>query len=431
MAADVALLVPPRRRRLRRENVGEALGVEYLAAVLRSQGLEVDLWDAQLRGWSLARLLKEVLGRHPRVVGLSLVLPNMVRPGLRLARLLRLRGYRGPIVAGGHTPSLAAERFLQAPEVDLVVVGEGEETFAELVKTLLEEGDPVTVPGLAWRSREGIARSSPRPLADVEALPFPSRDLLPAILARGEPASIYSSRGCWARCSFCSVAAFYGLSPGPRWRGRSPENVVEEMARLARDYGVTYLNFVDDNWLGPGEKGRERAWAIADRLEKIGWRVPFMVSARPDEVDRELFARLREVGLRQVFLGIEAGTQALLDRWRKGLTVEENLRALRVLEELGLEAVPGFILLDPDTTLSELEENLKFLASTGILRRSFNSRLDVLNRLEVYPGTPVEQELLSRGELRGDYLGYRYSFRDRRVALAYALGRLAFRLRCP
>jgi radical SAM superfamily enzyme YgiQ (UPF0313 family) len=429
---QVTLVVPPRRRRLSREDAGEALGVEYLAAVLRRRGHRVRVYDATLLGWDTARLVRQVLTERPWLVGLSLVLPRMVREGIRLAALLRRAGYRGLVVAGGYTPSLAYREFLnQAAGVDAVVVGEGEATFAELVDRLRDGTDPtrVQVPGVACRGGDGSVQLLPgRALVDVDALPFPDRDLLPAVLARGEPAAVYSSRGCWARCSFCAVAAFYGLGSGPRWRGRSPENVVEELSCLVRDHGVTRVNFVDDNWVGPGEKGRQRAFALADLLERQPWRVEFMVSARPEDVEIELFRRLRQVGLRRVFLGVESGVQAALDRMGKGITVADNLRALRILEEVGLEAVPGFILFDPGTTLGELEANLAFLFRTGILSRSFNSRMDVLNRLEVYPGTPVEEELRTRGLLRGDYLDYWYPFADWRVALAYHVGRWAYRL---
>lgn len=432
MPPDVALVVPPRRRRLSREDAGEALGVEYLAAVLRQRGHRVRVYDATLLGWDTAHLARHLLGEQPGLVGLSLVLPRMVREGIRLAVLLRRGGYRGPVVAGGYTPSLAYREFLgEATGVDMVVVGEGEATFAELVDRLRDGADPaaVDVPGVARRGGDGCAELTPgRLLVDVDALPFPDRDLLPAVLARGEPAAVYSSRGCWGRCSFCAIRAFYGLGRGPRWRGRSPQNVLEELGRLVRDYGVRQVNFVDDNWVGPGEKGRDRAFAFADLLEKQAWRVEFMVSARPEDVEVELFRRLRQVGLRRVFLGVESGVQAALDRMGKGITVADNLRALRVLEELGLEAIPGFILFDHGTTLAELEENLAFLARTGILSRAFNSRMDILNRLEVYPGTPVEEELRARGLLRGHYLDYRYPFADRWVDAAYRLGQLAYHL---
>lgn len=405
--------------------------MEYLAAVLRQRGHQVGVYDATLLGWDTARLARQLLAERPGLIGLSLVLPRMVREGIRLAVLLRRGGYRGLVVAGGYTPSLAYREFLgQAAGVDMVVVGEGEATFAELVDRL-RDGDPAAleIPGVARRDADGSPALAPgRALVDVDGLPLPDRDLLPAVLARGEPAAVYSSRGCWARCGFCAIAAFYGLGRGPRWRGRSPENVVEELGRLVRDHGVGQVNFVDDNWVGPGEKGRQRAFSFADLLEKQPWRVEFMVSARPEDVEPGLFRRLGQVGLRRVFLGMESGVQAALDRMSKGITVADNLRALCVLEELGLEAVPGFILFDHGTTLGELEENLAFLARTGILSRAFNSRMDVLNRLEVYPGTPVEEELRARSRLRGDYLDYRYAFADWRVALAYRLGRWAYRL---
>jgi radical SAM superfamily enzyme YgiQ (UPF0313 family) len=410
------------------EEAGENLGMGYVGAALAQAGIDVELLDAGLEGWNTARSVREIRGRTWKVLGLSVVLPTMVPPALSILENL---GSPGLVMMGGHTPSLAAERLLAgSPRDDLVVVvGEGEVTSVELVRAYLSGASLDGIPGIA---RSGPNRSEPRPLIqDLDALPFPDRRYLRPALARGQDAMVASSRGCYNNCVFCSVGAFYGLSPGPKWRARSPGNIADEVERLVKDHSVRQFRFADDNFMGPGEKGRQRAEAIAGEFLKRRLPVRFEVSVRANDVEEDLFRQLKEAGLYRVFLGVEAGVDACLERLGKNLTVEENRRAVFTLRRLGLEPYIGFILFDPDTTLNELVQNLAFLQEIRGKDGIVNSRLDLLNRLEVYEGTPVSGLLRSQGRLTGNYLDYRYPFKDRGVALIYSALRLAQRLLIP
>lgn len=368
-----------------------------------------------------------------------MVLPSLVKPGFELIREVsrsrrKLRGERSFVIAaGGHTPSLAwQETLLACPELDVIVRGEGETTFLDLVERVLSGRSWEDTPGIALvRNGVPVCNTQRALLEDLDGLPPPAHDLLPAVLAQGGHATVYSSRGCYGNCSFCSIRAFYNVAPGPKWRAMSAEPVVDEIERLHRDYGACDFRFSDDNFVGPGRAGRERAFAIGQEMIRRGIRIPFVISARADNVDRELFALLKEAGLVQVFLGVEAGVQSMLDRFNKGVTVEQNRRAVSVIRELGIEPVIGFILFDQDTTVQELLDNLTFLKEIGLTQGGLNSRLDVLNRLEVYPGTPVEQKLRAEGNLTGDFTAYDYRFKDPLVALIYRSFHLFQRVSIP
>ncbi|MBE3519028.1 MAG: radical SAM protein [Firmicutes bacterium] len=425
---DVLLVTPPRPLRLVREEVGENLGLGFLASVLRKRRISVEILDGSLSGWSIRKMANEVRARDFKVLGVSLVLPSLVKPGFHLIRAVRSskRARKTPersflVAVGGHTPSLAWRETLSAcPDIDAVVRGEGELTFLELVEKVLGGEEWRDTSGIAFL-RDGIPVSNPPRalITNLDELPPPDHDLLPQALSQGGHATVYSSRGCYGKCSFCSIRAFYDIAPGPKWRAMSPGAVVDEIERLCHDYGAEEFRFSDDNFIGPGRAGRERASEIAREIIRRGLKVRFMVSARADNVDRDLLALLKEAGLTQVFLGVEAGVQSMLDRFNKGVTVEENRRAVSVIRELGIEPVIGFILFDPETTTQELFDNLTFLKSIGLTEGGLNSRLDVLNRLEVYPGTPAEEKLKLEGNLRGDFTDYRYGFRDPVVSLIY------------
>lgn len=437
---DVLLVTPPRPLRLVREEVGENLGLGFLASLLRKRGISVEILDGSLSGWSIRKMAGEVRARDFKVLGVSLVLPSLVKPGFQLIRAVtrsksgaKTRDRSFLVAVGGHTPSLAWRETLSAcSEIDAVVRGEGELTFVELVEKVLGGRDWEDTSGIAFLRDGTPIANPPRDLiADLDELPPPDHDLLPQVLSRGGHATIYSSRGCYGKCSFCSIRAFYEIGPGPKWRAMSPGAVVDEIERLHRDYGADEFRFSDDNFIGPGRAGKERGFEIGREIIRRGLKVRFMISARADNVDRDLLALLKEAGLRQVFLGVEAGVQTMLDRFNKGVTVEENRRAVSIIRELGIEPVIGFILFDPDTTTQELFDNLTFLKSIGLTEGGLNSRLDVLNRLEVYPGTPAEQKLKLEGNLRGDFTDYRYRFRDPVVSLIYHSLRAFQRISIP
>ena len=418
----------------------EHLGLAYLAAVLREDGHQVTILDGAVTRASSRELFRGIWERRNQfdLLGFSCPFTDSLEPVGRLATVLRDRGLQQHFTVGGHPPTFLAREMLERwPAYDSVVVGEGEETFRELVEALDSGLDWTTLAGLA-HARSGQATVNPRrPLiADLDQLPFPARDTLAQHAQREAPlsASVLKSRGCYGQCSFCDTVAFYRSSPGAPWRSRSPADVAEEIEELARDRGVTHIRFWDDNFIGPGRKGRRLAEELATQILDRRLEIDYALECRVDNVDPELFQLLKESGLKRVFLGIESGVQRALDTFNKGVTVEQNTRALETLRELDLDVRVGFILLDPYTTLEELLENLDWLRDnvgpTSHIRRILTQPLNIL---EVYEGAPIMQRLREDGLLRGSFTGYAYRFADRRVdvlvQVLLALRKMGFTLK--
>lgn len=406
---DVLLVSGPRTTRGTGEEVGENLGLGYLAAVLREQGVSVEILDAGLEGLNVTGLARAIRSRSFRLLGFSVVVQAMLRPTLAtLAAIGERRDYL--TVMGGHGPTFSCRSILRdVPALDVVVRGEGEESFPDLVFRVLGGQSWDDCPGLAYRADGGVVVNPPRPLvSDLDRLPHPARDKLTLSLQRGTMARLMSSRGCHGTCAFCSIRAFYGGSPGRAWRGRSPEDVAAEIDELAGRWGIRHLRFSDDNFVGPGEAGRRRASAMADAIAALGRDLEFTIACRPDDVDHELFAQMKAAGLHTVFLGVESGSQRILDTLNKRVTVEHNREAVRTLRALGLRAGLGFIMFTPDTRLEDLPANFEFLREMGIGWRNTGDMVDILNRLEVYEGTPMAERLRREGRLRGDYRGFAY-----------------------
>jgi radical SAM superfamily enzyme YgiQ (UPF0313 family) len=418
---DVLLINPP----LKMENPTEHLGLGYLAAMLRAKGsYNVEIIDAPLNGLNLSQTVKEIAKRQFKVLGISIPYQQWALVPLKMANMLRSRGLEAHITVGGFFPSFAYENLLeQFPSIDSVIRGEGEETFLDLVTALVQGDDWRRVKGIAYREGDEIMCNPTRPLIrDLDSLPFPERDTLPLALRRCGYAGLLSSRGCYARCTFCSVVSFYGIGAGPKYRARSPQNVVNEIMQLQKEFGVTKFFFHDANFIGPGRAGKDRAWRLAHEMISRGLKINFSIQCRADDVEEDLFSYLKEAGLRRVFIGIESGVQEVLDRLKKGVTIAENLEALGILKRLGLNMAIGFIMFDPDTKLEDIMDNIAFLKEAGVFR-SKQATVDLLNHLQIFAGTPIEETLLKQGRLRGTYLHYEYDMVDPVAAMVCTVAR--------
>jgi len=355
----------------------------------------------------LAATADRIAASAPELVGLSMVFTRRAREFLDLAQALRAKAVRGPIVAGGHFAVLHARELLRdAPQLDFVLAGEGEEALVSLLGSL---DDLARVAGLTWRDGPGSVRSNPTcpPPDDLDARAWPTR---PQTFERylGLPiANVLSGRGCWAACRFCSIRAWHEAIGGARFRQRTPESLAEEMASLYHRRGVRLFNFHDDNFFHPRrEVNLERFQALQDALaaRDVG-RIGIQVKARPDSVDAEIVEKLLELGLYRVFLGVESNSVAGLKALGRGIKREQNDRALRTLLRAGVHVAFNLLMFEPDCTLADLADNSAFI------RRHAEVPLNFC-RTEVYGGTPLQKDLAAQGRLTGDYFGYDYAIAE-------------------
>ncbi len=416
------LLAYPGHPGIRPGDQEEHLGMGYLAASLRENGHEVDILDGSAEGLGHRETAREIWKRRHQfdMLGLSCLFADSLKITGRLASWLKNKGLRQHITVGGHPPTFVYREILEKwPAIDSVVIGEGEDTLRELADALDRERSFSAIAGLAAREDGEIVIGPPRPmLQNLDSLPFPARDTV-AQHNQTTPittASILKSRGCYWRCSFCDTSAFYRLSAGRPWRSRTPGLVVDEMEQLVREHGVRHIRFWDDNFIGPGRLGKRLAGQLATEILERDLKMSYSMECRVNDIDPELFSRLKESGLTRVFLGIESGIQRSLDTFNKGVSVAQNAAAIAMLRELGLDVRVGFILFDPYTTLEELSANMEWLrTNVGPVSSIRKILTQPLNILEVYEGAPIIDRLRQEGLLRGDFTGYRYQFADRRV----------------
>jgi hypothetical protein len=228
---------------------------------------------------------------------------------------------------------------------------------------------------------------------------------------------ILASRGCARTCSFCSIHTFYRAAPGRIVRTRKPVEVVKEMRMLYEERGITIFLFMDDDFPLFGTVWRRWANEFVDELYRSGLagKIIWKVNCRADAVDRDLFIRMRDAGLYLVYMGLESGTEEGLETLHKQITVAQNLKAVEVLKSIGLMWEYGFMLLDPSSTFESVRANLNFLRA--ILADGCHPV--TFCRMLPYDGTPIKEELVRTGRLRGDVCNPDYDFLDPRLADFY------------
>ena len=399
------------------------LSLRYLSSSLLAAGHDVDLVR-----FDSAEDAPGVLAAAPACDAVGLSLSFQVRAGefLRLARELKDIGC-GLVLAGGHYASCAGDELLRNhPELDLLVLGEGEQTLVELAASRFDPAALPRIPGLLFRDGEGLRRSAPRPLIEeLDSLPTPDRRGPVALYAGVPTAQLLGSRGCVGSCDYCCISSLYASLPGRRFRQRDPACVADEMAVLQQTRGIRQFIFHDDNFLLPSSERNHRrldafeaAWA-ARGLEGIG----FVIKARPPDVDRSVFERLQGMGLLRVFLGVESGSDPGLQSIGRRQKAAEAERALAICSLLGISAQYTIMAFHPEADAASLRADLAFL------RRHAENALNVC-RTEIYAGSPLEARMRAAGRTRGSYLARDYRIADPAIELASRQAVRILRQRC-
>jgi anaerobic magnesium-protoporphyrin IX monomethyl ester cyclase len=388
------------------------LGIGYLSAVLLEHGFQVEFVDFRE---GPPAILERVRQLDPLVIGLSVIFQYYATWFANLVGYLRQHGVSTVICAGGHYPSLRYDEFLEAmPELDAVVRFEGEYTLLEMAQRLAAGQDWRDLPSIAYREDGRVVANPLRPLIeDLDALPVPYRYHYPDACLGVPVASILASRGCPRGCSFCSIRQFYAAPPGKLRRVRSPANVAAEMRQLYDERGTRVFLFQDDDfamtsardraWVGQFVKSLERQ----DLLGQVLWRI----SCRADEVEPELFGRLKDAGLSMVYLGLESGNETGLKVLNKHINLEQNRRAARTLARLEFSYDYGFMLFDPSSTFERVLDNVRFLRDIC----GDGSAPIPFGKMVPYAATDIEEQLRQEGRLHGDVRHPDYDFLDPRL----------------
>jgi radical SAM superfamily enzyme YgiQ (UPF0313 family) len=353
----------------------EPLGLEMVAGALLPDH-EVKIHDMRIDD-SFEKALSSF---RPDAVGISCSFTIDVYRARKIAETSRAAGIPFIFVGGLHA-SLNPPDF-DTPDIDCIVVGDGEFTSHDLIATVARQGDISEVQSIVINAEGGQKFTGPRPQADLDTLPFPARELLPASRKHRyyfnfwKPlAAVETARGCPHRCNFCSVWSFFE----GRCRTKSPERVADELERRKE----TYILITDDNFLLNVKRARKIGEVIAAR----GINKRYSFQARSDTIVKhpELLAQWRKIGLSHIFIGFESLDQEELQATNKKNDVETNEAALRIAHSHDL-TVTGAFIVNPDYGPREFKRLREYIASRRITLPQFT----VLTPL---PGTDLFREI--------------------------------------
>lgn len=414
----------------------ESMGLGYIAAVLRKAGHDVLILDSYtMKPWQLKRwkaiMTRQILAAKADLVGFTLISSMNYGNVTKTIAQLREQGLKVPVVAGGEQASLYADDVLnRIPGLDACLKGEAEVTVMELIERLNDRNRWHEVDGLIWRNPFGIQHNAKRRMiADLDAVPFPARDHLASILAQGGETVISQSRGCWAKCTFCSIIEFFDHATGDAWRGRSAANVVEELKYLYNTFGADRFWFVDDEFFG---KSSDAARAHAEEVFRgiVEARLPirFDFFCRAQDLKRYgplgTFELAAQAGARRILCGIESGSAEALKLFNKGSNPEINRTAIAVAEGHGIDLLTEFILFNPWSTLDQIEECVDFLRTVP---RGVNGKVGKYDPINLSSGLYIHRET----PLGRDFVKNWAHLRDDKADAQRDDFCIAYRYQCP
>ncbi len=361
--------------------IPEPLALEILAATIPHH--DVKIFDMRLDKKPLRDQIEDF---QPNVIGMGCLTAGYYEC-VNLLKSIKQIDPNIITVVGGHHPTVVPQDFVDA-FTDYIVIGEGEKTFRELVDRLELKHDIKEVKGLAIPINGSVHFTAERPLIDLDEMPIPRRELTGQYREkyfRGNLKSyacMVTSRGCNFRCKFCCQ---WMLNRGT-FRIRRPENVVDELLQIDEKF----IDFVDDNsWTNAN-------WMmdLYGKIQNAGIKKEYKLYARSDLIIQKpgIIGKWKDLGLKAVLIGFESFRDEDLKKWNKRNTVANNVKAAKILKDIGVEIV-GYFLIDPTFTENDFQRLAEHV-------RELEVDQPIFSVLTPFPGTnlfdEVKDKLLTR-----------------------------------
>ena len=338
-------------------------------------------------------------------LGVTVLTGAPIRDALKVSRAIKQARPDLPVIWGGWHPSLFPEQCLAEPSVDAVVIGQGEETFTEIVARLANGRGLEGIPGCAYRDssllsenfptgeRPGVTTAPPRPFRDVNLLPPHDYTLIEVeryfARKRQRQFDYISSQGCRFRCTFCADPTVFKRG----WYGLDPGRMARELSAHHRRYHFEEISFQDETFF----TSRARVEAVAEAFLAAGLGVPWTATMRADQGDRldeGLLQKCKRSGLRRVMIGVESGSPEMLQRIKKDITLDQVFRSAEKCARHEVGAILNFIVGFPGESDASIQETLDVASRLRALSPDFEAAIFYYRP---YPGNPIADELLQSG----------------------------------
>ena len=337
------------------------IGLMYVAAALEKAGFEVQMLDNYLMKKPIGEIKQIVTNLNPQIVGITCGSATYTRC-IETAKAIKEVLPSCKIVVGGWHASYVPDSLLANPEIDYVVMGEGERAIMQLAKCILNRNEPAvtSIAGVACRRQGTSIKNPPKFIENMDEIPFPARHLLPLELydrtieyLNVKPADVMSiSRGCVYNCGFCETKKLWGNI----CRAFSPQRVIDEIQDLQNKYGTKGIYFINDNFT----LRKNQTLELCDLMIKNKMNLEWVCDTRVDLVDQELLERMGKAGCKTIWFGVESGSERVLKRIGRNTTLEQIENAFKLCRKNRIQTACSFMLGVPDETLKDMEASLKF-----------------------------------------------------------------------
>ena len=369
------------------------LGLSYVAAALEKAGFQVQMLDNYLLKKPIDEVKQYVKQVNPEIVGITCS-SSTYHKCVETASAIKEVLPSCKIVVGGWHPSYVPESMLQHPQIDYVVMGEGERAMVELATYLTKgEGFMVlgAVAGVAYKRGGKILKNTPKFIANLDEIPFPARHLLPMEQYERkmefldvEPVDIMSIiRGCPFSCAFCETRKMWG----PACRFFSPKRVIDEMKYLKENWGSKGIYFISDNFTIRKKETLE----LCEMLKKEQLDLQWICDTRVDMLNQELLVKMREAGCKTIWFGVESGVPRILERINKHISLEQVEQTFKLCKKERIKVACSFMLGVPGETLADMETTFQFA-------KKLNPDLCQFNVFIAYPDSILYEEILQSGK---------------------------------
>ena len=369
------------------------LGLLFIAGYLeRFTDYSVEILDCQVEKLTYPKIEELLEKKKYDIVGIT-VMTFTLLDALKVARIVKKTNKNTRLVFGGPHVHIFPDETIHLPDVDYLVLGEGEQTFKELLDHIDDTKKLKTIRGLVFKENGGVVNTGLRDfIQDLDELPFPARHLTPyrkysSLLARRTPVTtMMTSRGCPYKCSFCDRPQL-----GKKFRARSAQNVVDEMEECVK-MGIHEFIIYDDTFTINKQRVKEICAEIIRRKLDIGWDI----RARVDSVDESLLEKLKRAGCRGIHYGVESGTTKILKILNKRITIPEIEEAFSMTKKQGIMTLAYFMIGNPTETEEDILKTIEFA-------KKLDPDFIHLTIFTPFPATKIYLEGLEKRIIEKDY----------------------------
>ena len=301
------------------------IGLMYVAAALEKAGYEVQMLDNYLQNKPTSEIQQIVAKLNPQIIGITCGSATYHRC-IETAKAIKATLPNCKIVVGGWHASYVPDSLLANPEIDYVVMAEGERAMTQLTASIIDgnEAAAAAIPGVACRTKNGNVKNPPKFIENMDEIPYPARHLLPLDqydrtieFLSAKPADIMSiSRGCVYNCGFCETRKLWGNI----CRCFSPQRVIGEIEDLQTRYGTKAIYFINDNFTLRKKETTEICRLMIEKKMDLEW----ICDTRVDLVNQDLLAAMSKAGCKAIWFGVESGSPKVLQRIGRNVNLNKS-----------------------------------------------------------------------------------------------------------